>query len=185
MSTIVFEGLPSAGKTSLIIRISKKMGALMIPETINSRCNYKNIENKFVLNDLNKSEKIFELEKNKSLVLVDRYYYSTVIMRVFLKKLPWTTKSLEYQKFNLYPRNALIEPLGIVYLKIPVEYVIKRISARATRGDKWPYNKSLLNCFANLYQIWFASSDLKVLEVNALNDIYQIEKEVVEWIKRL
>jgi len=199
---IVIEGLPCSGKTRIVRRLAKELPAALIPE-LDLRVSLRNRERiNFYTNDFKKSQESC-CNSIKKVVVMDRYFLSTIAFEETLKSLSkrklfnsrlMTLYDLRHccgEKFYflLLRWNLLKRPDIVFYLKVPVDVSMERqnkIKKNSSKYNIWR-NKKFLHefqrfCLKNAEKYY----SIKPIIINAslsFDEIYpMILKEIEESI---
>jgi thymidylate kinase len=123
VTSICFEGLPGAGKTTLIEALAARVPACrVVPETVIRLPHVPSLDD-FVRNDLRKEEL---LRHENGLVLVDRYWPSTVVYHQAEQRLLGRRPTLREVQHDLFGR-ALFDP--DVYVLLDSRACVRRSTA--------------------------------------------------------
>lgn len=137
---IVVEGIDGAGKTTICDFISEMYGyhKMKSPEGVfeqmssSVNTNYVSVSERFAFysgSNINSSIKISSLLLQNKKVVIDRYYYSTIVYHEVSSP---GISSLVPSVFS-----SLVKPDLILYLKSDLDIIINRLSSRKkTRNDK-------------------------------------------------
>lgn len=158
----ILEGLPGAGKTSFLRKISKKEGFGTVEQIIpHNICNSK-LEEYYFHSDYLKHEKAFYLQR-KSIVVMDRGYLSTLAYNYAFDKI---FKSNNYKnikkRFDL-KSDIFLRPCVFVYIKISVDESLIRKRRKSKDNSIW-CNKDFLFYMSKFYE----NESLRLSEDNEL-----------------
>ena len=125
---VAIEGLPGAGKTTLVKHLSHKCrGSLVISELVIWPKDKNIDEDFFVKNDYEKFRIIENQDVDKTLILLDRSYLSTLVYNLALSNIPRKINSIKtFQCYLL--KQSIFYPDLIVFLNINERISLQRSS---------------------------------------------------------
>ena len=140
---IVLDGLPGAGKTTLVKRLVDECDFLEVPEML---VEYKDPEDGFITFDFEtyflkydvlKCQKALELSKKSKNIVMDKNYLSTIAFNYAVTE---CKKGDSYDKVRSWfasHQEALIKPDCYFFLSIPVELSFARKQRKVGGTDFW------------------------------------------------
>lgn len=143
----IFEGLPGAGKTSLVRDLAKDLGLVRIGEIIGP--NYLEMSpeiakgkghNFFTKSDKRKYFLARKSQKNNS-VLVDRCFLSTIIYNICSQD--HQKKKISLAQKHILLRKLMDEDIIHIFIKISPELSQRRKPKKRSIDDIWSYKKYL------------------------------------------
>lgn len=173
---IVLEGLPGAGKSTILSKISSEIKISVYPEIFLDKekwLNAKKNENQhfFWENDLSKMR---EAKKNSGYSVLDRNYLSTLAYN-YSKKI--IQNDSEYDKlFNLYKKNIVLSNLTpdlYIYITTEINDSFQRKNREIIDGNPWQDPKYLK--IIEEYYLTFFNSIEKNIPVFILDSKIGIE----------
>lgn len=158
---IVLEGLPGAGKTSLLEALTSRLRAIGIPESVLTNeavqstivIPNRNSEHIYMLNEELKSR--IAIHFRDQLVIMDRNYASTLALNYAKYKIDSDTDYVRVLDWYYAGRgDTLAIPDLYVYLTIPVAQCNKRKNRQPSPFDIWT-RPEYLEASKDYYDVFF------------------------------
>jgi len=164
----ILEGLPGAGKTSILDEINKKNGFGVVEQVIPHQFCDEKQEEYYFYSDCLKYEKAILLQ-NKSSVIMDRGHLSTLAYNYAFDKLfksknyPRIKKKFE-QKSDLF-----VKPCVILYITVDINESLAR-KDRINKNDSVWCDKDFLFYMKEFYETKMPefSSGMKIVIINGM-----------------
>ncbi len=180
MKTIVLEGLPAGGKTTLGRKLQTNFK--VIPEYVNDVSTNKYDETIYFKNDV---EKIKIAKESNKVCFIERGYPSTLAYnysRLMVEGVKDYYKILEM--YANYKKNSMIFPDLYILLDIPIELSIKR--KIWTKGEHfiWSEERYLKHAkyfYDNYFK--FLEPDIPIVTIDVSKDIDAVYKEIIGILK--
>lgn len=179
----IFEGLPGAGKTTLINELAIENNLPIVEQILKHNKYLNNPVKYYSYNDFLKYKKVENLSMKNSIVIMDRGYLSTLAYNyafdILFNTNHFKTLKKEYGKFNSYFN------LEFIYILINVDLNTSLLrKGRTTKSDYIWCNKVFLSSMSDFYrgEIYDFVDPQKIKIVNGQRPFEIVLKEVEDII---
>lgn len=153
---IVFEGLPGAGKSTLISALMKDKNGIVIGEFCDGIAGTLGDIDYFVNNEKKKNE-IMKRSRSTQICCTDRFWQSTLIANAVICGV--TTKSELRELYNIIYKGYVFEDYLYVFLDIPSEIsLLRNENSEEVRQCMW-FNKIFNEKAYNMYHLLYDNID--------------------------
>lgn len=185
----VLEGLPGAGKTSMVEMLSRHDSSICaIPQILPEEPAFDQAMSQefFMQSDQLKTRRFLTSKNN--VCLSDRYYASTLAFHWAYDKIHGTNS---YAKVFKWYRSAskqgkLVSPYAVFYIDVPIDMSLARKGRTASKStdDLW-LNTDFLQYFGSYYDYFYVQIEpetrlIKIFGLKALEDIQDEIKQRID-----